>query len=115
MPLAGLQVKQRTLQMALQTLDERTRTIRAVLGNQLLDPARRAELLVFEALKRAVHLLIDRAELIEEQRGAYHVTLWPRDAPHLVRQRVFGESAFVHKRTNAVKLRSASPSSTCGA
>ncbi len=63
-----------------------------MLGNPLLDHVRRDEPVVFEALKRAMHLMIDRSELIIENPRASHVTLRLRDAPHLVRQRVSGES-----------------------
>jgi hypothetical protein len=60
----------------LDALEVQLQKVEVILTSPLLDPARWQELAVSQILKRALHLLVHRAELQEERRGCYRVKLW---------------------------------------
>jgi DNA invertase Pin-like site-specific DNA recombinase len=87
--------QQRTLQRGLEALDAQLRTAEIILTSPLLDPARWQEPAISQILKRALHLLVHRAELQEQKRGTYRVKLWLyREEFLLFRENVSFESAW---------------------
>jgi hypothetical protein len=71
---AALQVRRRTLELGIETLDARARSISLALGQEVAVDRWR-EPAVYEAIRRALHLLIHRAILREVQRGTYVIDL----------------------------------------
>jgi hypothetical protein len=90
-----LESQQHALRAGMEVLNEQTRTIERILTSPLLDPARWKEPAVAQIIKRALHLLIHKAVLVEEKRGAYHIELWLyREEFLLFRESVANESAW---------------------
>ncbi len=72
---AALEAKQRVVQTGLAVLDTQAHTVTATLNNPDLDPGRWQEPRVYEALRRALHLLVHEAWLVEEAPRTYTVEL----------------------------------------
>jgi DNA invertase Pin-like site-specific DNA recombinase len=73
---AEMEGQQRTLQRGIEALSAQLRTAQVILTSPLLDPQRWQEGAINQILKRALHLLVHKAELQEERRGTYRVKLW---------------------------------------
>ncbi len=80
-------------------------TVGATLDSPLLDAERWQEPAVQQAFRRALHLLVHKAVLVEVERGIYRVDLWVYMVDDLVRESINSESAFVIKRTKSMHTR----------
>jgi DNA invertase Pin-like site-specific DNA recombinase len=100
----ALDVQRRTLVAGLARLDDHARTISRTLLDPQLDPSRRQEPQVHQALKRALHLLIHRATLVEVARGSYVVELALYTLESLVRETGTHESALELVRTKPMRI-----------
>jgi DNA invertase Pin-like site-specific DNA recombinase len=69
-----------TLRAGLEALDEQARTVKLTLDDPFLDLDRRQEPLVFQSLKRALHLLVHKAILMQHSPQEYFIRLWLYDA-----------------------------------
>ena len=80
----------RTLQIGLQVLDEKARTITVILTDPLLDSSRWQEPEAYHALKRALKLLVHQLILREKAPGEFHVEVQLYE----IRQSLLHESAW---------------------
>lgn len=74
--IAAIETEQRTLRAGVQALDQQARSVVGMLTHPLVVPARWREPEVYQALRRALQVLVHRADL--EPRGPleYVVHLW---------------------------------------
>jgi len=71
-----LQAQRSTLRAGLDALDDQARTVKLALDNPFLDLERWQEPLVFQSLKRALHLLVHKAVLMQHSPQEYFIRLW---------------------------------------
>lgn len=71
-----LHAQRSTLRAGLDALDDQARTVKLALDNPFLDLERWQEPLVFQSLKRALHLLVYKAVLMQHSPQEYFIRLW---------------------------------------
>ena len=95
--------QQHTLRAGIAALDERMRVLKATLESRLIDAARWQEPAAQQAFRRALHLLVHKAALVEVERGTYRVDLEIYTEDDLVRETVNSERTRLVWSTNTFR------------